>query len=197
MANFDKHLMVEKEWELKLKEELVTFKILKRPLFRVGGPSTGKGRSTHLEKEEVLTREQAHSIKMESWLTQIENLLCQANDKIKAIKEQAMPAAIQAIEEYKMLVDLKQDATDTKADKYLIGFTDYMSKVAQAYLELDLGNILADEAVLEEEEEEGVAKEQDARIEEPVATLKQALWMFSFYFLYFAFFFFRLPIQFL
>lgn len=47
MANFDKHLMVEKEWELKLKEELVTFKILKRPLFRVGGPSTGKGRSTH------------------------------------------------------------------------------------------------------------------------------------------------------
>lgn len=70
-----------------------------------------------------------------------------------------MPAAIQAIEEYKMLVDLKQDATDTKADKYLIGFADYMSKVAQAYLELDLGNILADEAVLEEEEEEGVAKE--------------------------------------
>lgn len=54
-----------------------------------------------------------------------------------------MSITIQVVEEYKKSVDFEQDVIKTKANAYIIGFEDYKDKVAQAYLELDLSNILA------------------------------------------------------
>lgn len=50
----------------------------------------------------------------------------------------------------------------------MVGFTNCKDKVAQVYQELDLGDILEVEAIPEEEEGEGVAKEETIRTKELV-----------------------------
>lgn len=60
-----------------------------------------------LVEEEVLTKEQAHTIEIRSWLTQIEDLLHLANEKIKVAKELVEFATIQVVKEYKKLDDFE------------------------------------------------------------------------------------------
>lgn len=75
-----------------------------------------------------------------------------------------MSIAVWEVQEYKKSVDFEQDIVEARTDRYMIDFEDCKDKVARAYLELDLSNILADGAAPEkegdEEGEDGAVKEE-------------------------------------
>lgn len=82
------------------------------------------------KKEEVLNKERARTIEVETWLTQIEDLLCMANEKIKMVEEHATFATFWIVEKYKKLDDFEWDAAEVEADTYLVGFPNCKDKVA-------------------------------------------------------------------
>lgn len=107
-----------------------------------------------VERDEALAQEIVHAAKTKTWLAQTKDILCLANEKVKAAKEQAASTTIRAIEEYKVLDDFQNDATEVGRDAYLVEFIDYRDKVAKAYLAFILRTIWCLEKRKEEQKKE-------------------------------------------
>lgn len=87
-----------------------------------------------MKKKELLEKKQAHIIKVETRLTQIEDLLHSANEKIKAAEKQATSAIALVIKEYKKTNDFEWNTAKAGVDAYFVIFANCKVKVARAYL---------------------------------------------------------------
>lgn len=75
------------------------------------------------KKKEILTRKREYIAKVEALQGKTKSLLYAANEKVKAIEEQATTVATRAIEDYKKTNELVQKVIEAAVDAHMVGFT--------------------------------------------------------------------------
>lgn len=88
---------------------------------------------------------------------------------VKKKSEQVMADVSKAVDDYKKLVEFREEVNEVSTYSYEYGFEDYKAKVKELFLDIDLKDVILPRHEEEEEEEEGkVAKEGEIQEERAV-----------------------------
>lgn len=148
-------------WVTKLKEEMDTLRTIAWEL-----------EAWIIKKDEVITKKRTRVNELEAKLGDVElkvliieshlrvsdSKLRTTNSKLRATKEHANSNSAQAVEEYKASKAFFEELVESSMEAYQVRFTECKDKVAQAFSELDMSNIINVET--NEGEGEGKATEE-------------------------------------